>query len=175
MFSSDGVTLAFWNGTALDSRMQHAVANRGIISTEPSDAGYGLLDFANQNPVGQTFVAEDPFVSLRLDIQDGNSFNNPTLQITVRLLQGAGPFGSILQTFVFTTAGPQDMDLIPLLVGGVYSFTISGLNNRGGAGGRQADVYLGGYNFGSNGASLGFTADLAFTITPLAAPPTPTE
>lgn len=149
-----------------------SAANAGVISTL-SQPGRCLCA---PNGLGQSFTAEDSFVSLTVEASDGNQHLQPGVwSIALDFLEGDGPGGAVLDTFSFTPVGFSlqqftfDLSHIALTVGNHYSFILTSTGGRGVTGRTSSDIYAGGRAFRSdNGASFG---ELGFAVTPTAPPP----
>lgn len=146
----------------------------GVIST----IGLDLRCLCSPNGLGQSFTAEDRYVSLTVEAGDANARTYPDpWSITLDFLEGDGPGGSILDSFVFTplTSGSIlsqftfDLTHIPLTIGEHYSYILTSSSGRGVTGRTLGgfNIYDGGRAFTSTGADFG---ELGFTVTPVALP-----
>lgn len=105
----------------------------GLIEL-PGDAGGHLVSV--HSPIGQSFTAEDPWVIIGLYIRESTVYKDPDLALEVRLYEGEGVAGSILDSRVITPPagfdGYLDVDYthIKLDIGTIYSVTVSAQNPR---------------------------------------------
>lgn len=147
-------------------------AKAGVITT----IGLDLRCLCAPNGLGQSFTAEDSHVSLTVEAGDANAHLYPDpWSITLDFLEGDGPRGNILDSFVFTplTSGPIlsqftfDLSHITLAIGEQYSYILTSSSGRGVTGRTLGgfNIYDGGRAFTSTGADFG---ELGFTVTPVA-------
>lgn len=145
-------------------------ANAGVIST----VGLDLRCLCSPNALGQSFTAEDPYVTLSVEAGDANVHLHPDpWSITLDFLEGDGPRGTLLDSFIFTPAPgfgvalyTFDLSHIALTVGAQYSYILTSTGDRG-LTTRTLDgssVYAGGNAFTSTGADFG---ELGFAVTPV--------
>ncbi|WP_245478838.1 PEP-CTERM sorting domain-containing protein [Rubrivivax rivuli] len=151
---------------------QHAVA--GPINTTGATSVGGHCICFGYNGMGQSFTAEDSSVSIGVLVGDAN-VHLGALSMTFRLLQGAGPSGPVLSSFVFSPLvndGLKWFDFnvsgTPLTVGQVYSVTVTSVSGRGMVARTNADLYAGGNAFLSNGQNYG---EMSIRVQPLATTP----
>lgn len=149
-------------------------AQAGVITT----IGLDLRCLCSPNGLGQSFTAEDSYVSLTVEAGDGNAQIYPDpWSIRLDFLEGDGPRGSILDSFVFTplTSGQVlshftfDLSHIALTIGEQYSYILTSSSGRGLTGRtlNGGSVYEGGRAFTSSGADFG---ELGFTVAPVVLP-----
>lgn len=170
-----------WTGTVICFLVLLATlsaARAGVISTVESATMGSCLCW--DYDWGQSFTAEDSFVSLEVEVGDANQQLAPDpWYVTLQFLEGAGPNGPVLDSFDFLAQVPGsnsrlfafDLSHIALSVGAQYSFMLTNHGGRGYVRGHSGlvDVYTGGEAFTSTGAR-GHFSDLSFLVTPLATP-----
>lgn len=175
MFQSTKKVLLSSLAVAASVVMLSSNVSAGVISTLPQP----FRCLCAPNGLGQSFTAEDSFVSLTVSASDANQHLNPGVwSIALEFLEGDGPGGAVLDTFTFTPDGFQlqeftfDLSHIALTIGQHYSYILTATGGRGTTGRTSSDVYAGGRAFlADTGASFG---ELGFRVTPVAAPEPPT-
>lgn len=157
--------------SALALLMNIQPASASPIVNQLTNGDFHCLCF-EYNGMGQSFTAQDSLVSIGVQAEDLNAHLG-ALSLTVRLLQGAGPGGAVLDTFVFAPTGnfnatwfDFDVSGTPLSVGSLYSITVTSASGRGGVTRIGADLYAGGNAFLSNGSSYG---EMGFRVLPVSA------
>lgn len=147
----------------------------GLIIQSERNTGQQILQYT---PVGQSFTAEDPWVSIGFWIEDWNQFAGP-IDLSIELFEGIGTGGTSLGSAPIEGLSPDfvgffdaDFTFVPLTVGQSYTAIISSTSARGGVFSFNADLYPGGVYIRRGVLSPGY--DAAFRVQPQEAPiPTP--
>ncbi len=149
-------------------------AQAGVILQDQHDHGWMVFDYS---PIGQTFTAEDPSVTIGFWVEDWNQSFGP-IGLTIELFDGAGTGGTSLGTAPIeglTTgyAGFFDADFtsVVLVPGQIYTAIVSSTSYRGGVGGMDGNPYTGGQMIRIG--SLDPEFDAAFRVQPQAVIPAP--
>jgi len=146
-------------------------AQAGVILQDQHDTGWQVLYYS---PIGQTFTAEDPSVTIGFWVEDWNQDSGP-IGLTIELLEGAGTGGTSLGTAPIEGLTPDyagffdaDFTSVVLVPGQIYTAIISSTSPRGGVYSTNSNPYAGGemVNFGS----LYPESDAAFRVLPQAIP-----
>ena len=140
---------------------------------------YGQIN--HFGPVGQSFVAEDSFVTADLWITEYNQHIDPTdYDISYYLYEGTGSSGALIGGGTYSGLTDDyagwvefDLSMYSLNVGSTYSVMVYNDNARWGFGFTQSDLYSGGQLLLSqdpNNSFPGFDQyDAAFRINPTTA------
>jgi len=154
------------------------VANAGLILQDTVNQSVQVQFFSL---VGQSFTAEDPFVTFAFYITSMNRFLTPQ-ELTITLYDGSGFSAGILQSQSFNPGAGFDgyyaIDFTgsPLTVGNIYSVSLTTTTAYWGLEGAQSDLYAGGTSFlqGNAGGCCGTPfADTRFRVTPQESPAAP--
>ena len=146
-------------------------AQAGVILQDQYDRGWQVLF---HSPIGQTFTAEDPSVTIGFLVEDWNQSSGP-IGLTIELLEGAGTGGTSLGTAPIEGLTPgyegffdADFTSVVLVPGQTYTAIISSTSARGGVVGINGNPYAGGevILYGSLDPEL----DAAFRVLPQAIP-----
>lgn len=126
------------------------------------------------SPIGQTFTAEDPWVSIGFWIADVNPEAGP-IELAIDLREGAGIGGTLLGSGPILGLSPgfvgfYDVDFrsVTLIPGNAYTTIITSTSARGFVHATQSDVYSGGAMFRKGNISTNDEA--AFRVLPIPAP-----
>jgi hypothetical protein len=105
-----------------------APARGAVIITGPSGGAHII---AGHSPIGQTFVAEDPHVTVGLHI-DENPSSSASRELTISMFDGRGVDGALLDSRVVDVPQSfsrgyldQDYSHLTLTVGQAYSVVLS--------------------------------------------------
>ena len=146
-------------------------AQAGVILQDQHDTGWQVLAFS---PIGQTFTAEDPRVTIGFWVEDWNQASGP-IGLTIELLEGAGTGGTSLGTSPIEGLTPDyagffdaDFTSVVLVPGQTYTAIVLSTSERGGVYGTDGNPYAGGEMVG--GGSLNPAFDTAFRVQPQAIP-----
>ena len=149
-------------------------AQAGVILQDQHDHGWQVLFYS---PIGQTFTAEDPRVTIGFWVEDFNQSLGP-IGLTIELLEGAGTGGTSLGTAPIEGLTPDyvgffdaDFTSVVLVPGQTYTAIISSTSERGGVFGMYGNLYAGGEMILEG--SLNPDADAAFRVQPQAVIPAP--
>jgi hypothetical protein len=147
----------------------------GVILQDTGLSGFRL---SGSTPA-QSFVAEDPEVTVGLYLLDGNAPSAPTdRDVTLALYEGAGTGGALIAWSLITGltdghAGWVDFGPIPtaLTVGTTYTIAASNDTIRWFAATASSNPYANGNAFFNNSPSTAF--DLRFRVVPTVSVPEP--
>ncbi|MHC4324224.1 MAG: hypothetical protein ACYSUX_08120 [Planctomycetota bacterium] len=128
-----------------------------VLSTASTQAGLILQDQWSTtrqvliySPIGQTFTAEDPLVTIGFYVEDWNQHAGP-IGLTIELFEGAGTGGTLLGTAPVEglTAGyagffDADFTSVVLVPGQIYTAIVSSTSARGAVTSIQSNLYPGG-------------------------------
>ena len=143
----------------------------GVILQDQRNYGHQVLYYS---PIGQTFTAENPSVTIGFWVSDWNQSLGP-IGLTIELLEGAGTGGTSLGTAPIEGLTPgyvgffdADFTSVGLVPGQTYTAIISSTSGRGGVYSMDGNPYAGGelVQFGS----LIPEYDAAFRVQPQAIP-----
>jgi hypothetical protein len=149
-------------------------AQAGVILQDQHDTTWQVLAFS---PIGQTFTAEDPTVTIGFYVEDWNPTSGP-IGLTIELFEGAGTGGTSLGTAPIEGLTPgyvgffdADFTSVVLVPGQIYTAIVSSTSARGAVSGIQSNLYAGGEMI-INGY-LFSNQDAAFRVQPQAVIPAP--
>jgi hypothetical protein len=142
-------------------------AQAGVILQDQHDTTWQVL---NYSPIGQTFTAEDPMVTIGFYVEDWNQHAGP-IGLTIELFEGAGTGGTSLGTAPIEGLTPgyagffdADFTSAVLVPGQIYTAIVSSTSARGGVSGIQSNLYAGGEMIIEGYLYPGF--DAAFRVLP---------
>ncbi len=146
-------------------------ARAGLIL---QDQFNGSIQILLASPVGQTFTAEDPKVTIGFYIGDANPDFGP-IDLSIELFYGAGVGGPSLGSAPVEGLSPgfagffyADFTSVPLTVGQVYTAIISSSSERGAVATDDFNPYSGGVYVLQGALIPGM--DAAFRVQPQAIP-----
>jgi len=132
------------------------------------------LQILGHSPIGQTFTAEDPMVTIGFFVRDMNP-DSGSIGLDIELFEGAGTGGTSLGTAAIEglTSGysgffDADFTSVVLVPTQIYTATVLSASARGAVNAIEADLYAGG-QFLSQGSLLP-DFDAAFRVTPVPVP-----
>jgi hypothetical protein len=109
-----------------------------------------IYQIQHHAPTGQSFTAEDPYVSIGFWIEDMNPLSGPLADLSVELFEGVGTSGTSLASGTISGLTPDyegffdvDFTSVALTVGQSYTAIISSTSPRGGIR-SMGDLYPGG-------------------------------
>jgi hypothetical protein len=143
----------------------------GLILQDQGPIGSQILA---SSPVGQSFTAEDPTVTIGFWLEDINPTSGP-IDISIELFEGAGIGGPSLGiapveglTPGFSGFYDADFTSVVLVPGQIYTAIVSSTSERGAVRSAQGNPYAGGMKL-HQGSFLP-DIDAAFRVTPQAVP-----
>ena len=141
------------------------------------DQTTGSVQILLASPIGQTFTAEDPRVTIGFLVSDVNPTMGP-IGLTIELFEGAGIGGTSLGAAPVEGLTPgyrgffdADFTSVALVPSQIYTAIISSTSERGGVDFTYLNPYAGG-NMVISG-SLSSVEDAAFRVQPQAVIPAP--
>jgi len=123
------------------------ITQAGIILQDQHGPSYQILYFS---PIGQTFTAEDPSVTIGFWVEDINQSAGP-IGLTIELFEGTGTGGTSLGTAPIEGLTPgyagffdADFTSVVLVPGQIYTAIVSSTSERGGLYSAEGNPYAGG-------------------------------
>lgn len=146
-------------------------ADADLILQDQYDWAFQIM---HHSPIGQSFAAENPTVTIGFWVSDWNQHAGP-INLEIELFEGAGTGGTSLAIAPIEglTAGydgffDADFTSVVLVPGRTYTAKLSSESERGAVYAMQDDLYAGGEFL--NTGSFRPEFDAAFRVTPVPVP-----